>query len=111
MMRGALMGSGVCESGDSLPEHAGWALAWRHHDTAIRLSASDVHHDLRVGNRLLLVSANWFADGIWFSLGLVVSALIHVEEATLIETFGATYRAYMRPTGRRAGGADGDIGH
>ena len=59
----------------------------------------------------LLMSANWLVGGTWFSLGLVASGLVQVEEATLIETFGATYRAYMRPTGRRAGGADGDIGH
>ena len=49
----------------------------------------------------LLMSANWLVGGAWLGLGLVASALVHVEEATLLDTFGATYRAYMRRTGRR----------
>ena len=48
----------------------------------------------------LLMSANWLVGGTWFGLGLVASALVHVEESTLIDTCGETYRAYMRRTGR-----------
>ena len=48
----------------------------------------------------LLMSANWLVGGLWFGLGLVASALVRVEEAVLIDTFGAAYRVYMRRTGR-----------
>lgn len=48
----------------------------------------------------LLMSANWAIGGAWFGLGIVAAALVPAEEAALIAKFGATYRAYMRRTGR-----------
>lgn len=48
----------------------------------------------------LLMSANWLVGGAWFGLGLVASAVVHVEEVALIDTFGEAYRVYMRRTGR-----------
>lgn len=48
----------------------------------------------------LLMSANWAIGGAWFGLSVVAAALVPAEEATLIARFGATYRAYMRRTGR-----------
>jgi protein-S-isoprenylcysteine O-methyltransferase Ste14 len=48
----------------------------------------------------LLLSANWLVGAPWFGLALAASALVPLEEAALLETFGDAYRAYMRRTGR-----------
>lgn len=48
----------------------------------------------------LLMSANWLVGATWFGLAFASAALIEVEEAALIDTFGEVYRTYMRHTGR-----------
>ncbi|HEU4327524.1 MAG TPA: isoprenylcysteine carboxylmethyltransferase family protein [Roseiflexaceae bacterium] len=50
---------------------------------------------------LLLLSANWLIGGVpLVVLTLIVVTRLDHEEATMIETFGEAYRAYMRRTGR-----------
>ncbi len=51
------------------------------------------------GNRFP-ISANWLVGAVLLGYFLAALELVGREEATLIETFGESYRRYMQRTGR-----------
>ena len=50
---------------------------------------------------VLLLTRNWLIGGVFLvAITLIIARRLKHEEATMIETFGDSYREYMRRTGR-----------